>query len=63
MRRAASFDLFSDFCVPHSQVEVAVVLHEVHDVDEINFSFKAKFTVYFTWTDIGMWKGLTDFAG
>jgi len=41
VRRAASFDLFSDFCVPHSQVEVAVVLHEVHDVDEINFSFKA----------------------
>jgi len=37
--------------------------NEVHDVDEINFSFKAKFTVYFTWTDIGMWKGLTDFAG
>jgi hypothetical protein len=24
-----------------------VVLHEVHDVNEIDFSFKAKFTVYF----------------
>lgn len=38
-----------------STVSVAVVIHEVHEVDELDFSFKAKFTVYFTWTDISMW--------
>jgi hypothetical protein len=38
-----------------SSVSVAVVIHEIHEVDELDFSFKAKFTVYFTWTDISMW--------
>ena len=38
-----------------SAVSVAVVIHEIHEVDELDFSFKCKFTVYFTWSDVSMW--------
>ena len=38
-----------------STVEVAALLHEAHGVNEIDFSFEAKLTLYFIWTDSAMW--------
>ena len=43
-----AFDLNLRHVCPCSRVSVAVIIHEIHDVNDIDFSFQTKFTVYFT---------------